>query len=138
MIKYFKSLNSGIKRSLIIGTFLGASIIGVLFALDDSYFYWEDFFISSVVIGIPVYWVIVFAGLWVYQGFKKNQILDTKPIIIESKSKEEILEQLETLQVDLNNYLQNWRKTGGGTRGHAIGSMFEGIKKKTDFFKKMC
>ncbi len=57
---------------------------------------------------------------------------------MESKSKEEILKQLETLQADLNDYLQNWRKTGGGTRGHAIGSMIEGIKRKTDFFKRSC
>ena len=57
---------------------------------------------------------------------------------MESKSKNEIVEQLEILQIDLNNYLQNWKKTGGGTRGHAIGSMIESIKKKTEFFKQSC
>jgi hypothetical protein len=50
---------------------------------------------------------------------------------MESKSKKEIVERLETLQIYLNNYLQNWRITGGGTRVHAIAS----IKKKTEFFK---
>ena len=57
---------------------------------------------------------------------------------MESKSKNEIVEQLEILRIDLNNYLQNQRKTGGGTRGHAIGSMIESIKKKTEFFKQSC
>lgn len=133
MIKYFKSLNSGIKRSLIIGTFIGASIIGALFELGSSSYFDEfHFVIESIFIGIPIYWIIVFAGLWIYQGFEK------KPIIKESKSKKEILEQLENLQIDLNNYLQNWKKTGGGTRGHAIGSMIESIAKKTDFFKRCC
>ncbi|MFL0079342.1 hypothetical protein [Tenacibaculum maritimum] len=57
---------------------------------------------------------------------------------MKSKSKEEILKQLENLQIDLNGYLENWKKTGGGTKGYAIGSIIEGIKRKTDFFKISC
>jgi len=74
MIKYFKSLNTGIKRSIIIGTFFGASIIGALFELgSSSYFDNFAFVIESIFIGIPVYWLIVFAGLWIYQGFEQNR-----------------------------------------------------------------
>ena len=54
------------------------------------------------------------------------------------EKKKEIVSQLESLQIELNEYLQIWRKSGGGTTGHAIGSMIESIKKKTEFFKNCC
>lgn len=54
------------------------------------------------------------------------------------KKKDEIIEKLEILQADLDEYLELWKKTGGGTTGHAIGSMIARIKEKTDFFKKYC
>ena len=52
--------------------------------------------------------------------------------------KEQIIDKLEGLTYDLEEYLKEWKKTGGGTRGHAIGSMIEGIRKKTKFFKDYC
>ena len=52
--------------------------------------------------------------------------------------KKEIATKLEFLQSDLEDYLEIWKKTGGGTTGHAIGSMLEGVKKKTEFFKSYC
>ncbi len=74
MIKYFKSINPGIKRLIIIGTFIGASLIGALFELgSSSHFDNFDFVIETIYIGIPVYWAIVFSGLWIYQGFEQNK-----------------------------------------------------------------
>lgn len=54
------------------------------------------------------------------------------------EKKKEIVNKLESLQTDLDEYLEFWKKNGGGTTGHAIGSMIESIKNKTDFFKKYC
>ena len=34
--------------------------------------------------------------------------------------------------------LEIWKKSGGGTTGHAIGSMIDRIKEKTVFFKNNC
>lgn len=50
----------------------------------------------------------------------------------------EITKKLESLQSDLENYLEIWRKSGGGTTGHAIGSMIATIKGKIVFFKNKC
>ena len=50
----------------------------------------------------------------------------------------EITKKLESLQTDLEDYLAIWKKSGGGTTGHAIGSMIARIKEKTDFFKRYC
>lgn len=52
--------------------------------------------------------------------------------------REEIITKLESLQSDLEDYLELWKKTGGGTTGHAIGSMIARIKEKTVFFKNKC
>jgi hypothetical protein len=49
-----------------------------------------------------------------------------------------IIEKLENLNIELEEYLQIWRKDGGGTTGHAIGSMINNIKVKTEFFKNKC
>ena len=54
------------------------------------------------------------------------------------EKKDEIINKLESLQIDLEEYLEIWKKTGGGTTGHAIGSMIARIKEKTEFFKKYC
>jgi hypothetical protein len=54
------------------------------------------------------------------------------------EKKKEIINKLESLQTDLDEYLEIWKKNGGGTTGHAIGSMIESIKKKTDFFRQFC
>ena len=52
--------------------------------------------------------------------------------------KKEIITKLESLQSDLKDYLEIWKKTGGGTTGHAIGSMIKRINEKTIFFKDKC
>jgi len=68
MIKYFKKLNSGIKRSLIVGNFIIALIIWLLCE------YYDDNEFSEYIAGTTIiYWILVFSGLWIYQGFKKSK-----------------------------------------------------------------
>jgi hypothetical protein len=52
--------------------------------------------------------------------------------------KKEIATKLELLQSDLEDYLEIWKKTGGGTTGHAIGSMIARIQEKRVFFENYC
>lgn len=52
--------------------------------------------------------------------------------------KEEILHLLDTLHDNLNSYLINWKKTDGGTKGHAIGSAIKNSEKLKKFFKDYC
>ena len=54
------------------------------------------------------------------------------------EKKKEIIIKLESLQNDLDEYLEIWKKNGGGTTGHAIGSMISSIKKNKEFFKQFC
>lgn len=55
-----------------------------------------------------------------------------------SEKKKLIIEKLEDINIDLIEYLEIWKKQGGGTAGHAIGSMIARIKEKTEFFEKYC
>ena len=52
--------------------------------------------------------------------------------------KKEIATKLELLQSDLEDYLEIWKKTGGGTTGHAIGSVIARIQEKRVFFTAKC
>lgn len=52
--------------------------------------------------------------------------------------KKEIATKLELLQSVLEDYLEVWKKTGGGTTGHAIGSMISTIQEKRVFFENKC
>ena len=54
------------------------------------------------------------------------------------EKKKEITVKLKSIQSDLEDYLELWKKTGGGTTGHAIGSMIYRIEEKTVFFKNYC
>ena len=54
------------------------------------------------------------------------------------EKKELILKKLEDINLDLTEYLEIWKKQGGGTTGHAIGRMISRIKEKTEFFKNYC
>lgn len=55
-----------------------------------------------------------------------------------TEKKKEILSKLDSLKLDLEEYLSIWKKTGGGTTGYAIGSMINSIKDKTEYFKTKC
>jgi hypothetical protein len=52
--------------------------------------------------------------------------------------KKEIVTKLELLQRDLQDYLEIWKRTGGGTTGHAIGSVIARIQEQKLFFKNKC
>jgi hypothetical protein len=52
--------------------------------------------------------------------------------------KEEIIDQFEKLNESLNAYLTNWKKNGGGTTGHAIGSAIKNTEKLKKFFNAYC
>lgn len=58
--------------------------------------------------------------------------------ITRSEKKKEILSKLDSLELDLEEYLSIWKKTGGGTTGYAIGSMIANFKEKSKFFKNYC
>lgn len=54
------------------------------------------------------------------------------------EKKKIIIDKLEDINKELEEYLEIWKKQGGGTTGHAIGSMIKRIREKTDFFKNYC
>ena len=66
---------------------------------------------------------------------KKNEMSWDENNKMRWEKKEEITSKLESLQSDLEDYLEIWKKTGGGTTGHAIGCMIGRIKEKTVFWK---
>ena len=69
---------------------------------------------------------------------KNNEMSSDEMREVRWDKKEEITNKLESLQSDLEDYLEIWKKTGGGTTGHAIGSMIVRIKEKIVFFKNYC
>jgi hypothetical protein len=69
---------------------------------------------------------------------EKNEMSYAEMSKMRWEKKEEIATKLESLQLDLEDYLEILKKTGGGTTGHAIGSMIGRIKEKTVFFKNYC
>lgn len=69
----FRNLSLGVRRAILAGTIPGAMIAGsVVGSLNEYRFDGEDFFAYSIFAGIPIYWAIVFIGLWIYEGFKGN------------------------------------------------------------------
>ena len=49
-----------------------------------------------------------------------------------------IIDKLEDINIELEEYLEIWKKDGGGTTGFAIGSMIKRMKEKKEFFKNHC
>lgn len=75
MFKKFKELKTGVKRALIAGTLVGAPLIGYLVGYFLEYNHnvdGEEFWGYTIFLGIPIYWVLVFIGIWVYEGFKER------------------------------------------------------------------
>lgn len=52
--------------------------------------------------------------------------------------KDNIIEDMADLELSLQEYLNVWRKIGGGTTGFAIGSCIEKAKNLNNSFKKHC
>ena len=69
-------------------------------------------------------------------GLSKNEY--DKMSEMRWEKKEEIMTKLELLHSDLEDYLELWKKTGGGTTGHAIGSMIAMIQERRVFFESKC
>lgn len=57
---------------------------------------------------------------------------------LRAKKKDEILKLMEGLCQSLDDYLILWKKSGGGTTGHAIGSTLKRIVEVKKFFENYC
>lgn len=74
MKKGFKSLKLGIRRIIIVGMIPIAILIGaILEATTDAGFNGDGIYVFTVLVGIPAYWVCVFIGIWIYNGFKEEE-----------------------------------------------------------------
>jgi hypothetical protein len=70
MIRAFKKLSEGVRRALIAGTLIGPFIIAApLWAGIGG-----KYLAFVIVFGIPLYWLSVFIGIWIYSGFKKGNL----------------------------------------------------------------
>lgn len=71
MLKGFKSLSLGARRALIVGTIPGGLLFALILAatlevnIPNTI---HDYFVA----GPAIYWVCVFIGIWIYQGFKSG------------------------------------------------------------------
>jgi hypothetical protein len=57
---------------------------------------------------------------------------------LRSRQKEKVLKLWSELIMEVELYFTTWYKYGGGTTGHAIGSVFERLKQSRKFFKSVC
>ena len=53
-------------------------------------------------------------------------------------NKKDIDQQFGILISQIEIHLNEWKKTGGGTKGHAIGSVIEKLKELKEFYKNNC
>ena len=65
----FKNLGKGVKRLLIVASFILPFIMGGLMTEFND----EEWFGVSIIICMPIYWMLTFVGLWVYEGFKEDK-----------------------------------------------------------------
>ena len=64
MLSNFKFLPKGVQRSIIVGSFILPFIMGyIIFGRE------QDWFFVAVFFCVPAYWVLAFAGIWIYKGF---------------------------------------------------------------------
>ena len=55
-----------------------------------------------------------------------------------STNKVEITNEFDNLITKVELHLEDWKKTGGGTTGYAIGSVIEKLKELKEFYKNNC
>lgn len=73
LIQNFKNLKEGVRRSLLVGMVPGAFILGSIVGnLVEYMMHVEDYFGYSIFAGLPIYWILVFTGIWIYEGFQKK------------------------------------------------------------------
>jgi hypothetical protein len=65
MISVFKSLSKGTQRAIIVGGVFLSSLIGAIITGFE-----DDWLAAALILGIPVYCVLVAMGLWVYSGYR--------------------------------------------------------------------
>jgi hypothetical protein len=73
MIKVFKNLPKGIQRSIIVGGVIFTLILGAIFNLSDRGRITDDYLLYVFIIALPTTVVLLFAGLWIYTGFKDDK-----------------------------------------------------------------
>ena len=66
MISKFTALPKGVQRTIIVASFILPFIAGYIM---HKY----DWFLNGLIIFTPVYWILIFAGIWVYEGFKADK-----------------------------------------------------------------
>ena len=67
ILKNFKDLQKGIKRAIIIGSILFTLLALKIMNIEDQYIW------GNAISYFLVYWVLAFAGLWIYAGFKEDR-----------------------------------------------------------------
>ena len=55
-----------------------------------------------------------------------------------SNHKEEINKGFDELIEKIKLHLEDWKKKGGGTTGHSIGSVIERVKELKEYYKNNC
>ena len=75
----------------------------------------------------------MFENKWIAKFFPRGFYC-----IKRANTKNEILNELDILHFKLNEYLRIWKKCGGGTTGHAIGSTIKRTKELKEFIKNYC
>jgi hypothetical protein len=69
MISKFKALPKGVQRAIIVASLILPYIAGYI--MDDTHK--QEWFLIGLIICTPVYWVLTFAGIWIYEGFKTDK-----------------------------------------------------------------
>jgi|LakMenEpi03Aug12_release.lakeMendotaPanAssembly.Ray.scaffolds.fasta_scaffold2832182_1 membrane protein DedA with SNARE-associated domain len=73
MIKVFKNLQKGIQRSIIVGAIIFTILLGGILNLSDRGRITDEFLLYIIIIALPTTVVLLFAGLWIYSGFKDDK-----------------------------------------------------------------
>jgi len=67
MISKFKALPKGVQRAIIVASLIIPYIAGYIMGGK------REWFLVGLIICTPIYWVLTFAGVWIYEGFKMDK-----------------------------------------------------------------
>jgi hypothetical protein len=67
MISKFKALPKGVQRAIIVASLTLPYIVGYVLGGE------REWFPFGLIIVTPIYWVLTFAGIWIYEGFKEDK-----------------------------------------------------------------
>lgn len=71
-IKPFKKLPEGVYRIIIVSSFLTPLLVGIILS-STSRTDQRELFIGSLIGGFFIFWILARIGLWVYEGFSKEE-----------------------------------------------------------------